>query len=184
MAAGLVAMVGRLTIGKKKYAEVEAEMHALVAAAEKLRAALTAAVADDIAAFDRVMAAFKLPKDSAAEQAARAEAVERATHGAAAAPLRVARDAAGVLGLAALAAEKGNLNAISDAGSAAHLALASLRAAAMNVRVNAAAVKDRDAAKAWVAEIDSLEQHAQQRWKEVDKGIRARLTSKPPPSHS
>jgi glutamate formiminotransferase/formiminotetrahydrofolate cyclodeaminase len=175
MAAGLVAMVGRLTVGKKKYAEVEAEMQGLIAAADRLRAALTIAVADDSAAFDKVMAAFKLPRDSDAEQAARAEAIERATHGAAEVPLRVARDAAHVLGLAALAAAKGNLNAISDSGSAANLALAGLRAAAMNVRVNAVAVKDREAAQAWVTEIDGLERNAQQKWEEIDAGIRARL---------
>jgi glutamate formiminotransferase/formiminotetrahydrofolate cyclodeaminase len=175
MAAALVAMVARLTVGKKKYAEVEAEMQEVIVAAEKLRAALTIAVADDIAAFDAVMAAFKLPKDSEAEMAARNEAIEKANHGATAVPLRVARDAASVLGLAAIVAEQGNVNAVSDAGSAANMALAALRAAALNVRINAAAVKDRDAARSWLNEIDSLEYRALDTAEAINRTIRERM---------
>jgi len=175
MAAGLVAMVARLTLGKKKYAEVEAEMQEVIAAAEKLRADLTTAVADDITAFDAVMLAFKLPKDSEAELAARTEAIEKANHGATAVPLRVARDAASVLGLAAIVAEQGNVNAVSDAGSAANLALAALRAAGLNVRTNAAAVKDRDAARSWLNEIDSLEYRALDTAEAINRTIRERM---------
>ncbi|MEK9164252.1 MAG: glutamate formimidoyltransferase [Chloroflexota bacterium] len=174
MAAALVAMVGRLTVGKKKYAEVEPQMQEMIAAADKLRADLTAAVAQDIAAFDDVMAAYKLPKDSEPESAARDEAIEQATHNAAAVPLRVAREAATVLDLALLAAEKGNVNAVSDAGSAANLALAASRAAALNVRSNAAAVKDRDSAQVWLNEIAALETHAAQAAGAVQKVIRER----------
>ncbi|MBV5349923.1 cyclodeaminase/cyclohydrolase family protein, partial [bacterium] len=64
MGAALVAMVAGLTIGKKKYAEVEAEMQAIRVVAENLRAELTHAVEDDSAAFEAVMGAFKLPKDT------------------------------------------------------------------------------------------------------------------------
>lgn len=175
MAAALVAMVGRVTVGKKKYAEVEAEMQEMIIAAEKLRADLTAAVAADIEAFEAVMAAYKLPKDSEAEVAARGEAVERASHGATAVPLRVARDATSVLGLAALAAEKGNVNAISDAGSAANMAIASLRAAALNVRINAAAIKDRDAANFWLSEVASLEHRAADTFEAINRTIVERM---------
>ncbi len=177
MAAALVAMVGRVTVGKKKYAEVEAEMQEMITAAEKLRADLTAAVAADIEAFDAVMAAYKLPKDSDAEVTARSEAIERANHVATAVPLRVARDATSALGLAALAAEKGNANAISDAGSAANLAIASLRAAALNVRINAANVKDRDAAKFWLSEVASLEHRAADTLEAINRTINERMAS-------
>lgn len=175
MAAALVAMVGRVTVGKKKYAEVEAEMQEMIAAAEKLRADLTAAVAADIEAFEAVMAAYKLPKDSDAEVAARGEAIERANHGATAVPLRVARDATSVLGLAALAAEKANVNAISDAGSAANMAIASLRAAALNVRINAGGIKDRDAAKFWLSEVASLEHRAADTFEAINRTIDERM---------
>ncbi|MBI3244672.1 MAG: glutamate formimidoyltransferase [Chloroflexi bacterium] len=175
MAAALVAMVGRVTVGKKKYAEVEAEMQEMITAAEKLRADLTAAVAADIEAFEAVMAAYKLPKATEAEVAARGEAIERANHGATAVPLRVARDATSVLGLAALAAEKANVNAISDAGSAANMAIASLRAAALNVRINAAGIKDRDAANFWLSEVASLEHRAADTFEAINRTIVERM---------
>ncbi|MBM4422319.1 MAG: glutamate formimidoyltransferase [Chloroflexi bacterium] len=175
MAAALVAMVARVTVGKKKYADVEPEMQELIVAAEKLRADLTASVAADIAAFDEVMKAYKLPKDSDAEVEARDEAIEKAMHAAAAAPLRVARDATTVLGLTAIAAEKGNVNAISDAGSAASLALAAARAAVLNVRINAAEVKDREAARLWLNEIASLEHSAAATFEAVSKTTRGRM---------
>ncbi|MBI3762880.1 MAG: glutamate formimidoyltransferase, partial [Chloroflexi bacterium] len=162
MAAGLVAMVARLTIGKKKYADVEAEMRSVVEAAELLRAQLSTAVAEDSVAFEAVMAAMKLPKDSESEKAARVEAVERATHGATDVPLRVARAALNVIDQAAVVAAKGNINAASDAGSAAHLALAAVKAAALNVRTNAAGATDKTAASAWLAEIGRIEQRAQE----------------------
>ena len=176
MAAALVAMVAHLTVGKKKYADVEAEMEEVIMAAEKLRVDLTASVAADIAAFDAVMKSYKLPKDSEIEVEARDEAIEKALHGAAAVPLRVTRDATSVLGLAAIVAEKGNVNAISDAGSAAGLALASARAAALNVRINAGQVKDRETAKLWLSEIATLEHSASATYDAVSKTIRNRMT--------
>lgn len=175
MAAALVAMVARVTVGKKKYADVEPEMQEVIAAAEKLRVDLTASVAADIAAFDEVMKTYQMPKDSEAEIEARDEAIEKAMHGAAAAPLRVTRDATSVLGLAAIVAERGNANAISDAGSAANLALAAVRAGALNVRINAASVKERETAKLWLNEIASLEHSAAATFEAVSKTIRNRM---------
>jgi glutamate formiminotransferase/formiminotetrahydrofolate cyclodeaminase len=136
MGAGLVAMVAGLTIGKKKYAEVEAEMQAIRVVAENLREELTQNVEDDAAAFEAVMGAFKLPKDTPELEAARTAAIELATLNAAHIPLHVAAHAAKVIELAARCAESGNLNAISDAASGAAMARAGLTAAAYNVRIN------------------------------------------------
>ena len=160
MGAALVAMVARLTVGKKKYAEVEAQMQSIVDSAGKLQASLTTAVQADSAAFDAVMEAFKLPKETPDQQAARAEAVEQAYIRAAEVPLRVARDAVATLGLAVVVAEHGNLNAISDAGTASHLARAALGGASLNVRANAAVIKDRPMAAAWLQELAGLEARA------------------------
>jgi glutamate formiminotransferase/formiminotetrahydrofolate cyclodeaminase len=172
MAAGLVGMVARLTLGKKKYAEVEAQMQSVVESADKLRADLSAAVQDDSAAFEAVMEAFKLPKETEEQQAARAEAVELGYTRAAEVPLRVARAAVATLGLAAIAAEKGNVNAISDAGSAAHLARAALAGAALNVRANAQVVKDRAAAGAWLKELAGLEARANDALAAIERAVR------------
>ncbi len=159
-AAALVAMVARLTVGKKKYAEVEARMRELANQADRLRADLTRAVERDASAFDALMAALKLPKSTTDEASTRDAAVEAATQGAAAVPLQVAGWCVEVLELAAEAAEAGNVNAASDAGAAAALGLAALRAASLNVRINAQGAKDQTAVKAWMDDLDRLDRQA------------------------
>ena len=160
MAAGLVGMVARLTIGRKKYAAVEAEMKKILRQAEKLRTEQTTAITDDSAAFDAVMDAFKLSKETARQQTARGKAIQMAMSRATVVPLRTARAAAKTLELAAIAAEKGNVNAISDAGTAAHLCHTALAGAALNVRINAGSIKDRKKAGGWIKEINDLEKSA------------------------
>jgi glutamate formiminotransferase/formiminotetrahydrofolate cyclodeaminase len=126
-------MVARLTLGKKKYAEVELRMQALAAAADGLRGRLTTAAVEDSAAFEAVLEAMRLPQTSDAEKRARASALDGATRRAALVPLAVALNAAQVAELAAETAEVGNVNAISDAASAVALARAALQAASLNV---------------------------------------------------
>ncbi|MCC6190464.1 MAG: glutamate formimidoyltransferase [Anaerolineales bacterium] len=174
MAAALVAMVGRNTLGKKKYADVEAQMQSIVEGADKLRVDQTLAVAADSAAFGAVIEAFKLPKQTPEQQAARREAVEQAYLHAAEVPLRVARAAVATLGLATIAAERGNINAISDAGSGAYLAKAALAGAALNVRANAAAIQDRATANTWLKELAGLELRANDSLAGIDRLLRER----------
>jgi glutamate formiminotransferase / formiminotetrahydrofolate cyclodeaminase len=174
MAAALVGMVARLTIGKKKYAVVEDTMRLIVERADPLRRELTAAVTDDSAAFDAVMAAFRLPKDTLEQQAARQAAIEAAYAQAAEVPLRVARAVADTLALIALAAEHGNANAISDSGSAGHLARAALNGAALNVRANAAVVSDRALAAAWLNALAAEETRAAQALAVVERQVQER----------
>jgi glutamate formiminotransferase/formiminotetrahydrofolate cyclodeaminase len=157
MAAALVAMVARLTIGKKKYAAVQERMREIETSGEALRADLTAAVSEDAAAFDAVMAAVRLPKETPEDEERRSEAIEAATVHAAEVPLGVAGRALEVLRLVAEAAGGGNLNAISDAGSAAALAGACLSGAALNVRINAAALKNRSVAGGLIERIEAIE---------------------------
>lgn len=160
MAAALAAMVARLTIGKKKYAQVEEQMQALLARAEQLRLELLDYVSRDAAAFDAVMAAYRLPKDSPPEQAARLAAVEAATLQAARVPLEVAEKAVAVMALAAEAAASGNLNAISDGAVAVALGRAALTGAGYNVRINLPGLQDRQAAQALLSRLVELEQRA------------------------
>lgn len=174
MAAALVSMVARLTLVKKKYAAVEGQMQAVLDQAERLRAGLTQAAGDDAAAFVAVMAAMQLPKATPAEQTARAEAIEQAYLHATEVPLRVARDAVATMSLAVIAAEVGNLNAISDAGSAGFLAQAGLRGAALNVRANAGELKDRAIAEAWLKELAGLEARAAEALATLDRLLRER----------
>jgi glutamate formiminotransferase/formiminotetrahydrofolate cyclodeaminase len=136
MAAALVAMVARLTIGRKKYAAAEAKMMKLAVRADELRLAFSDAVHKDAAAFEAVMKAMKMPKETGKQKAARDKALQTATLAAAREPLAGAGLAVETLGLAVTAAELGNPNALSDAGTAAALARASLQGAALNVRIN------------------------------------------------
>lgn len=174
MAAALVAMVARLTLGKKKYADVEERMQAIAQEADALRAELGEAVARDSAAFDAVMAALRMPKDSEAETTARSAALSKAIEGAASVPLQVAEWSNDVLQLAAEAAESGNLNAISDAGSAGQMALAALRSAALNVRINADSAADQAAAEAWRTDISKVEDRARKAQARITRALQER----------
>jgi len=174
MAAALVAMVARLTVGQKRYAAVEGRMAAIVAEADRLRAAQAESVARDSRAFEAVMAAAKMPKSTPEEAAAREAAIEKSTHQAAEVPLEVARQAVATLDLAVEAAGDGNRNAFSDAVSGASLAQAALRAAGMNVRVNAETVSDRRAAQRWLGELEALEAQAGKAAEALEALIRER----------
>ncbi len=142
LAAALAAMVVRLTQGKKKLAEGAAALAPLLPEMDSLARDLRGAIARDASAYDAVMAAFKLPKGTPAEQAARTAAVQVALRGAAAVPLEVAASCARVAELARLAAARGNPSALSDAACAAALAEAACEAASWNVLINAKEVAD------------------------------------------
>ena len=143
LAAALAQMVAGLTIGKKKYAAVDAEMKELALGAVALGNALSALVKRDADAYSKVSAAYKLEKEPADAAARRAAAVTSALLEAAQVPLETARHCLGVAELAAIVAEKGNTNAVTDAGVAALLADAAARGAAYNVRVNVNALDDK-----------------------------------------
>lgn len=160
MAAALVAMVARLTVGKKKYSAVETKMMALAQKADALRAEFSAAVQKDAVAFEAVMAAMKLPKGTARQQTIRDKAVRTATLEASRSPLQVAYLATDCLELARQAAELGNPNAISDAGTAAALARASLQGAALNVRINIQALGKTAQGEKLLKELRVLERTA------------------------
>lgn len=142
--AALLAMVCKLTIGKKAYAAVEGEMIALLAEAEDLQARLTRLISDDTDAFNTVMAAYALPRQTEAEQQARREAVQTALKQASLIPLETARACAQVIALGEAVAAKGNINSLSDAGAGVLTAHAGLKSAALNVTINLGSIADAD----------------------------------------
>jgi formiminotetrahydrofolate cyclodeaminase len=156
MGAALLSMVCNLTIGKKKYVAVEAELREILGKSEALRAELTGMIADDVAAFDAVMAAYGLPKDTDEQKAARAERIQAALKVATDVPLACCRVCRQVIDLAETVADKGNLNVISDAGVAVLSAHAGLRSAALNVYVNAKGLDDRTFAESRLSELEGL----------------------------
>jgi formiminotetrahydrofolate cyclodeaminase len=154
--AALVSMVANLTIGKKNYEAVWQDLEAVNTKAEALRVELTGAIEEDVMAFNSVMAAYGLPRATEEEKAKRAAAIQAALKDATFAPLRAVKACFEVIRLSAAVAEKGNLNVISDAGVAVLSANAGLRSAALNVFVNAKAIKDRDFAERQLAEVNAL----------------------------
>jgi glutamate formiminotransferase/formiminotetrahydrofolate cyclodeaminase len=167
MGAGLVAMVAGLTIGKKKYAEAEAEMQAIRAVAESLRKELTHAVDDDSSAFEVLMATFKLPKDTDEQKAVRSSTIVKATLNAAHIPLHVSEDAVKVMELALKCAKDGNVNAISDSMSGFAMSRAALTAAGCNVRINVNSLEDKSAGEKMLKELAELEKKADKLEKEI-----------------
>ncbi len=143
VAAALAQMVAGLTVGKKKYAAVDAEMKEAALEAVAVGNRLAALVKRDADAYSKVSAAHKLAKEPADAAARRAETITSALLEAAEVPLETARCCVEVATLAAVVAEKGNANAVTDAGVAALLAEAGCRGAAYNVRVNIQALDDK-----------------------------------------
>jgi len=169
MGAGLVAMVSGLTAGKKKYADVEAEMQAVRVMAEKLREELTQAVDDDAASFEVLMATFKLPKNTDEEISKREAAIVQATLNAAHIPLHVAGGAVQVMRLALKCARHGLVSAVSDSMSGFAMARASLTAAGYNVRINIHSLENKSPGEKMLEELAALEKTAD----ELEKEIRA-----------
>jgi formiminotetrahydrofolate cyclodeaminase len=156
MGAALVSMVCNVTLGKKGYEAVEAEMTAVRDESEIVRRRLTAMVAEDVAAFDSLMAAYKLPKAGEDDKARRAAAIQAALRRATETPLDCARAAAQVIKLARRASELGYTGVISDGGVGVLAGYTALRSAALNVYINAPSLKDKSFADGAVAEIGEL----------------------------
>jgi glutamate formiminotransferase/formiminotetrahydrofolate cyclodeaminase len=152
LAAALVAMVARLTVGRKAYAAVEGRTRDILGEAERLRGELRRLVDEDAAAYATVSQAYKRPKGDPE----RAKAVDAALLGAARPPLEAARRAARLMMLARELAERANTSARSDARVAQRLAGAALDGAIENVRVNIAALSDAGLGKDLVDEADRL----------------------------
>jgi formiminotetrahydrofolate cyclodeaminase len=142
LGSALTAMVANLTIGKKKYADAEAEMKKILRQAESLRGQFAALVDKDTEAFQKVMEAFALPKETDPQKALRAAAIREATKEATLVPLEVMKHCIDGLALAQQVASNGNANAVSDAGVSALMLHAACSGAALNVRVNLKTLDD------------------------------------------
>ncbi|MFZ2172206.1 MAG: methenyltetrahydrofolate cyclohydrolase [Methylococcaceae bacterium] len=154
--AALTSMVCNLTIGKPRYAEVEIEMQSLLQKSEALRETLTGLIKADVDVFNRLMAAYGLPKETDEEKAVRAETIQAILKEATEVPLACARACAEAIKLSRIAANKGNLGVISDAGAAVMAAYGGLKTAALNVYINTNGLKDKTFAEAKVAELEAI----------------------------
>ena len=160
LGAALAQMVAGLTIGKKKYASVDAEMREIAVAAAELGNRLSGLVQRDAQSYTAVAEAYKMPKEPEEAAASRAKAIEAALLGASEVPLETARACADVAELAERTARLGNTNAVSDAGVGALLAEAACKGAAYNVRINVVALESPSAGRHLAEEAASLVERA------------------------
>ena len=166
--AALVAMVARLTIGRKNYENVSAEFENILPRADALRAELLQFIQEDANAYQRVMNAYQLPKNTDAEKSARTTAIQDALKNASLVPLRVAKACAQVFEMSEAAAARGNKNAASDAGAGALMSEAGLRAALLNVDINLGLIQDEAFVSNLRAETEPLKRAASKRQSILD----------------
>lgn len=144
MGAALISMVANFTIGKKGCEDVEDDCKEILDKSEQLRSDLTDAINDDVTVFNRVMASYRMPKDTDEEKAARSTEIQAALKEATDIPLQCAKLCREVVNLSQPIADKGNNNVISDAGVAVLAGYAGLRSAALNVYINIGGIKDKE----------------------------------------
>lgn len=175
--AALIAMVGRLTVGKPGFEDVDDRMRALIEKADAARLAFLDLADRDAHAFDEVMAAFKLSKETDEDKAARSAAILAGYEHAASVPLEIAYAAVDLMELAEDATSTGNAQAASDGVSgAAHLYCATICAIA-NVEINAASLKDEARRTVLLDEVAALRGRADQSVRESQTAFQLRLSS-------
>ncbi len=148
----LCSMVGSFTVGKRTYAEVEADVERIMAGAEDIRCRLVDLIDADAASFEPLSRAYSIPKTDPT----RAQVLEEATKAACVAPVEMVRQCARAVEALEEMAEKGSRLLISDVGCGAALCAAALKAASLNVYVNTKTLADREHADALEHEVDEL----------------------------
>ena len=161
LGAALATMVANLSAHKRGWDDRWKEFSDVAEKGQAVMEELLALIDEDTAAFDRIMDCFSMPKGTEEEKAARAAALEEATLYAAQVPLRTMEASLKALPLALEMAQKGNPASASDAGVAALAAVAGIRGAQLNVRINAAGLKDQAAAAPLLARAEAIVKEAQ-----------------------
>jgi formiminotetrahydrofolate cyclodeaminase len=156
LGSALGAMVGNLTLGKAKYADVQDDIRKLISRAEDLRARLQDLVAEDAQSFAPLARAYGLPAGTEAEKCAKAETLEAALKAACDVPLAIMKSSCEVIELNADFMEKGSKLAVSDAGAGAVFSKAALIGASLNVFINTKLMRDRDCASRLNAEAEAM----------------------------
>ncbi len=173
--AALTSMVCNLTIGKPKYAEVENDMQALLAKSETLRIKLTEMIKADVDVFDRLMACYGMAKETDQEKALRSAKIQETLKDATQVPLDCAKACAEAIALSRIAAEKGNLGVISDAGVAVMAGYAALKSAALNVYINTGSLKDQAFTEEKLAELEAVLKNADVDSEEIYQIVKKKL---------
>lgn len=167
LGVALATMVANLTVGKEKYAEVEAEMQDVIKKGDAIRTTLVELIDKDATSFDGVMKAFKLPKETDEEKAARSAQIQSEYKYAASVPMETAELAMSIMDLAEIVVEKGNPNAVTDGAVAAMMSRTAVLSALLNVKINIGSIKDEAFVTEMKEKIATLEKKAVERETEV-----------------
>ena len=181
MGAALVRMLAVLTIGKPKYAQHDALMKAVADGAQDAMDRLIELADEDAKSYDAVSSAYKLPKDSPEQQAAKKVAIQAALKGAIEAPLRVMEQCLETISLAKGAVLNGNRNAVSDGAAGAEFAKSAMVVAAYNVRINLVAIEDEKYSKDMRTRLDEMLYMGGAVANEIDSKVQDMWKPKPPP---
>jgi formiminotetrahydrofolate cyclodeaminase len=174
--AALVGMVARLTAGKKGYEEFDDRMRALAEHADEVRAEFLDLADRDAHAFDGVISAFKMPKETDEQKTTRSAAIQRGYEHAASVPLECLRTAVEALPMAIEATANGNEQATSDGLSAAASLFCAVLCAAANVQINAVALKDEGTRNTMLDEVASLRSRAELSLREAQTAFALRTS--------
>lgn len=156
LAAALSSMVGELTVGKPRYADVQDECMRCLEDLAARRLRLEQLVSEDAEAFAPLAASFRMPNGTPAEKAAKKAVQQAALAGACSVPLEIMEQCAAVINDCTFMAKKGSRMALSDAGASAIMAKAAMEAASLNIFVNAGSMDDKDAADEFRSEARAL----------------------------
>ncbi|HYT31554.1 MAG TPA: cyclodeaminase/cyclohydrolase family protein [Thermoanaerobaculia bacterium] len=173
--AALVEMVAALTLSREKYAAVHESVASIAEKARAARSELLELAREDSLAYDAVVAARRLPKDTEEEKKTRGEAIQESNRYASQVPMRTARAAAGLLAALPELVEKGNPNALSDAGAAALLLDAAAEGALLNVGINLSGISDQELVGAMQRETAAIQEETQRLRSHVLQTVRARF---------
>lgn len=173
--AALVSMVGNLTVGKKKYVDVQEDIRRILDESEVLRLKCVGLLEDDVAAYTQVSKAYKMPRDTEEQKTARNAAIQEALKGATEVPMVLAETCVQILNLCPESAEKGNIRAVSDVGVGALMAEAALRAAALNVWINLGSITDEAFVGRESARLNALLEGKAELKEEIMTDVQAKL---------
>jgi glutamate formiminotransferase / formiminotetrahydrofolate cyclodeaminase len=175
LGTALTAMVCNLTIGKEKYKKHEKEIKKTLTRAEQLRKELTKLIDEDTNAFNDVIKAFKMPKDTEDQKNKRSKAIQEGYKKAASVPLKTAETCEKILDLAKIVAEKGNQNSITDAAVSAIMADAAIKSAILNVEINLGSIKDEKYVKKITSKIKKIKEKSSEETKKILEKVEKKI---------
>lgn len=169
LGTALSSMVCNLTIGKEKYEDVQDEIKDALEKSEQVRMQLTELIDKDTEAFNDVMKAFRMPKETEEQKESRRQAIQEGYITAAKVPFETAKTCEKILDVAIIVAEKGNKNSITDAAVCALMAQAGVKSAILNVMINLGSIKDDEFVERISFELDELQKNADDKTNEIMK---------------